>query len=136
MNLVKSLQLAMENIGKIASAVDTVTAAANAANGSVVPSLPATTTSTGNVTVTVPPALPANPDLLQKVETIGQEILPIASVIPGASSIVEILTIVVQLVNAVERMKNDVKTNNPQGWAEIESVFSSAVGAFESVPKK
>jgi len=135
MNLVKSLQLAMENIGKIASAVDTVTAAANAANGSVVPSLPATT-STGNVTVTVPPALPANPDLLQKVETIGQEILPIASVIPGASSIVEILTIVVQLVNAVERMKNDVKTNNPQGWAEIESVFSSAVGAFESVPKK
>jgi len=130
MNLVKSLQLAMENIGKIANAVDTVTAAANAANGT------ATTASTGNVTVTVPPALPANPDMLQKVETIGQELLPIASVIPGASSIVEILTIVVQLVNAVERMKNDVKTNNPQGWAEIESVFSSAVGAFESVPKK
>jgi hypothetical protein len=154
MGLIRNLQLAMQNIDRIASAADAIV---NVAAGAV----PAASSNPALLTVATDPKSVASlvalspqtaaenvpeakPHLstLEKVEAVASEVAQVAEVvvplIPGlqATALVKLLTHSTALINAVEEIKTSVQKNDPQAWAEIEHAYSSAVGAFHAVPKK
>lgn len=76
--------------------------------------------------------------ILQEVSHVGSELSTIAALIPGlqASSLVKLITLAVQLVNVVEEIKQAAQQHDPKLWEEITHSFSSAVDAWEKVPKQ
>lgn len=141
-DLIKALQQAMELAEKAAVEAPIVVQAVEAVTH---PGEPAPVPEQQVVTqvtpvkvpdATVAPVVPAADTLGAIASTVG-EVATVVGLIPGlqASHLVALLTHVTALVNVAEQIKVAVQQNAPSEWAQIESVFSSAVGAFHSIPK-
>lgn len=140
-DLIKALQQAMELAEKAAVDAPVVVQAVE----DVVKPSPDATLSTAVIPAEqlaasqVTPAKvvePASDTLGTMAATVG-DVATVVGLIPGlqASHLVALLTHVTALVNLAEQIKTAVQKNAPSEWAQIESVFSSAVGAFHAVPK-
>lgn len=139
--LIKALQQAMEIAEKVAVEAPMVTQAVESV---VHPAEPAPAPDATLVPGVVngaqdaaPVASTPAPDTLGTVAATVGEVATVVGLIPGlqASHLVALLTHVTALVNLAEQIKTAVQQHAPLEWAQIESVFSSAVGAFHAVPK-
>lgn len=143
-DLIKALQLAMEIAEKAAvEAPAVVQAVEEVAHPTDTPvAIPPEQEAAAQVTPIATPNPPETAvapagDTFDKVASTVGEVATVVGLIPGlqASHLVALLTHVTALVNVAEQIKVAVQQNAPGEWAQIESVFSSAVGAFHSIPK-
>lgn len=113
----------MDNIGKTADAVSVASNGAPLVPNATQATVAATSEPTVEVATVAPPV--ARPDIVGEVSHVVGEVANVAEFIPGAASVVKILTAAQQLLLVIEEVKKELATTAPTLWAEIVSAFPS-----------